>query len=82
MEPVFVIPIEKEVVQTGKVGTSAKEEKFPYREALGALTYLMVGTQSHNAYAVGVVSRKLESPLKEVNRIFRYLRGNFAGNHL
>ena len=62
--------------QPGKVEDS---KKFPYREAVGALTYLMTGTRPDIAYAVGVVSRKLENPTQadwlKVKRIFRYLRG-------
>ncbi|XP_053624249.1 uncharacterized protein LOC128683046 [Plodia interpunctella] len=54
-------------------------ENVPYREAVGALAYLMVGTRPDIAYAVGVVSRKLESPSKEdwlrVKRILRYIKG-------
>lgn len=75
-------PIEKEGVQIGKVDTSTKEEKFPYREAVGALAYVMVGTRPDIAYAVGVVSRKLENPTKDdwnkVKRIFRYLKGTVS----
>ncbi|KAL0849419.1 hypothetical protein ABMA28_013712 [Loxostege sticticalis] len=70
-------PIEKSVSvedsDSGKVGS------FPYREAVGALMYLMTGTRPDIAYAVGVVSRKLANPSKEdwlkVKRIFRYLKG-------
>ncbi|KAL0821972.1 hypothetical protein ABMA28_005360 [Loxostege sticticalis] len=70
-------PIEKTVSiedsDSGKVGS------FPYREAVGALMYLMTGTRPDIAYAVGVVSRKLANPSKEdwlkVKRIFRYLKG-------
>ena len=52
---------------------------FPYRQAVGALAYLMVGTRPDVAYAVSVVSRNLDKPTKEdvvkVKRILRYLRG-------
>lgn len=52
---------------------------FPYREAVGALMYLMCGTRPDIAHAVGVVSRSLENPAKrdviKVKRILRYLRG-------
>jgi transposase InsO family protein len=71
-------PIEKETFYSGKVQTE-KMEKFPYREAVGALAYLMVGTRPDIAYAVGVASRKLESPSNEdwlrVKRILRYVKG-------
>lgn len=52
---------------------------FPYRQAVGSLAYLMVGTRPDIAYAVGVVSRTLDKPTKkniqQVKRIFRYLKG-------
>lgn len=71
-------PIEK-TSETGKVEEKEPEEKFPYREAVGALAYLMTGTRPDIAYAVGVVSRKLENPTQadwlKVKRIFRYLKG-------
>lgn len=55
------------------------KEKFPYRQAVGALAYLMVGTRPDIAYSVGVVSRHLENPTREdvvkVKRILRYLQG-------
>lgn len=71
-------PIEK-----GSTGLTSEEERaserFPYREAVGALAYLMTGTRPDIAYAVGIVSRKLENPTKadwlQVKRIFRYLKG-------
>ncbi|KAL0902482.1 hypothetical protein ABMA27_000340 [Loxostege sticticalis] len=48
-------------------------------EAVGALAYLMTGTRPDIAYAVGIVSKKLENPTKadwlQVKRIFRYLKG-------
>ncbi|CAB3236781.1 unnamed protein product [Arctia plantaginis] len=52
---------------------------FPYRQAVGALAYLMVGTRPDIAYAVGVASRKLDNPsnqdVTKVKRILRYLKG-------
>lgn len=52
---------------------------FPFRQAVEVLLYLMSGARPDIAYAVGVVSRKLENPtdhnIIRVNRIFRYLRG-------
>lgn len=71
-------PIESGVTTEEK----SSEENFPYREAVGALAYLMMGTRPDIAYAVGVVSRKLESPTKKdwqkVKRIFRYLKGTLT----
>lgn len=52
---------------------------YPYREAVGALTYLAVGTRPDLSYAVSVVSRTLEAPSKEdlhkLKRILRYIKG-------
>ncbi|KAJ0178278.1 hypothetical protein K1T71_006101 [Dendrolimus kikuchii] len=55
------------------------DNSFPYREAVGALAYLMVGTRPDIVYALSIVSRHLEAPTKrdilKVKRIFRYLNG-------
>lgn len=59
--------------------TDTDSIKFPYRSAVGALMYLMTGTRPDIAYAVSVVSRRMENPTRsdvtKVKRIFRYLRG-------
>lgn len=73
-------PIIKETVEPGKDMQEASNLKeFPYRQAVGALMYLMTGTRPDIAYAVGVVSRSLENPTPsdviKVKRIFRYLKG-------
>ncbi|KAG2802010.1 hypothetical protein PC116_g10556 [Phytophthora cactorum] len=51
----------------------------PFREAVGALMYLMTATRPDIAYAVGNGSRFMENPQEEhwvaVKRIFRYLQG-------
>lgn len=51
-------------------------ECFPYREAVGALAYLMVASRPDTSYAVGVASLTLEHPSKEDSlrhkRIIRY----------
>ncbi|GFY46934.1 copia protein [Trichonephila inaurata madagascariensis] len=56
-----------------------KNSDFPYREAAGALMYLMVGTRLDIAYSVGFFSRSLENPSSEnvvrVKRVFRYIAG-------
>lgn len=52
--------------------------KFPYRELVGSLMYLAVGTRPDIAYAVGVVSRFLEKPTivheRAAKRILKYLK--------
>lgn len=54
------------------------EEKFPYREIVGSLTYASTGTRPDISTAVGVVSRFLAKPKKihcmMVCRILYYLR--------
>lgn len=82
-------PIVKETVEIGKDKEEYSKElgkdkednskEFPYRQAVGALMYLMTGTRPDIAYAVGVISRTLENPnssdVIRVKRIFRYLKG-------
>lgn len=52
---------------------------FAYREAVGSLMYLSVGTRPDISYAVGVVSRYLDHPssahVNAVKRIFKYIKG-------
>lgn len=52
---------------------------FPYRQAVGALLYLMTGTRPDIAYSVSYLSRSLENPTQEditrVKRVFRYIAG-------
>lgn len=52
---------------------------YPFREAVGSLMYLSVGTRPDIAFAVGKVSRKLNNPnetdVLAVKRIFKYLNG-------
>ena len=53
--------------------------KIPYSSAVGSLMYAMVCTRPDIAHAVGVVSRYMNNPGKEiwkaVQLILRYLRG-------
>lgn len=69
-------PMDK-VTVTSKPGKANVE--FPYRQAVGALMYLMLGTRPDLAYAVGFLSRFLENPSQEdvqrVKRVFRYISG-------
>lgn len=52
---------------------------FPYRQAIGAIMYLMLGTRPDLAYSVSFLSRTLENPSSEdvvrVKRVFRYIAG-------
>ena len=71
-------PVETPIIKSSQnIEPGKAESKFPYRSAVGALMYLMVGTRPDIAYAVGVASRSLENPTEDdivkVKRIFRYL---------
>lgn len=71
-------PIVKECINDTELN-SERDVIFPYRQAVGALTYLAVGTRPDIAYAVGKASRNLETPTTNdvilVKRILRYLKG-------
>ena len=49
----------------------------PYREAIGSLMYLMVGTRPDLAYCVGVLSKHVQNPTQlhwdAVKRVLRYV---------
>ena len=51
----------------------------PYREAIGSLMYLMIGSRPDIAYAVGKLARFCDSPKTKhwvaVKRVLRYIRG-------
>ena len=69
-----------ETSESGKADEKVKE--FPYRQAVGALMYLMLGTRPDLAYSIGFASRTLENPNNEdivrVKRIFRYIAGTLT----
>lgn len=52
---------------------------YPFREAIGSLMFLAVGTRPDISFAVGRASRSLSKPSDDdvtaVKRIFKYLRG-------
>jgi len=56
------------------------DESLPFREAVGRLMYLMVGTRPYLAFAVGKLSRFVSGYGKEhwaaVKRVLRYVRGS------
>ena len=53
---------------------------IPYREAVGSLMYLTIGSRPDIAYSVSNVSRYMEKPSIEnwnaVKQIFRYIKGS------
>lgn len=64
----------------GTVVVSSKLAKnYPFREAVGSLMYLAVGTRPDISFAVGKASRSLNQPTEAdvtaVKRIFKYLCG-------
>lgn len=59
--------------------TESKASNYPYREAVGSLMYLSVGTRPDITHVVGIASRYLENPTtvheNHVKGIFKYLKG-------
>ena len=51
----------------------------PYRQAIGSLMYLMIGTRPDIGYAIGKLSQYCEKPLKShwssIKRVLRYIKG-------
>lgn len=74
-------PVSSPTIKMPKMEETNENEdmKFPYRNCVGALAYLMVATRPDICYAVSVASRHLEKPRKEdivaVKRILRFLKG-------
>ncbi|GFX79875.1 hypothetical protein TNCV_4651951 [Trichonephila clavipes] len=55
--------------------SETKNSDFPYRQAVGALMYLMVGTRPDLAYSVGFLSRSRKThPQKDIVKIERVFR--------
>lgn len=58
---------------------SEPAENVPYREAIGSLMYLMIGSRPDLAFAVGKLSQFVEKPQTHhwvaVKRILRYIQG-------
>ena len=60
-------------------GQPAPAAGFPFRQAVGAIMYLMLGSRPDLAYSIGVLSRKLENPdendIRMLKRVLRYIAG-------
>ncbi|KAF1327473.1 Integrase catalytic core protein, partial [Globisporangium splendens] len=75
------IPMEATAKYTSntKPKEESEREKFAYREAIGALMYLVTCTRPDMTYAVGQLSRFVENPSEQhvggVKKILRYLIG-------
>ncbi|KAF2892605.1 hypothetical protein ILUMI_13569 [Ignelater luminosus] len=65
----------KETIETSK----GKGINFPYRQAIGALMYLMIGRRPNLAFSVSFLSRSLGCPSSEdisrLKRVLRYIAG-------
>ncbi|KMQ87021.1 integrase core domain protein [Lasius niger] len=70
-------PIEGQIMNSDS--EEALEDQVPYRQAVGSLMYLMTATRPDLAYALSIVSTKLDSPTQAdwmaVKRVYRYLKG-------
>lgn len=66
-------------IKLSSIGQDTKENViFPYRQAIGSLMYLMVGTRPDIAHIVGVLSKFLEKRIEHwnaVKRVLKYLWG-------
>jgi transposase InsO family protein len=61
------------------VAEAARMKNVPYREAVGALNWLAVGTRPDISFTVGTLAQFMENPgeahWEAAKRVFRYLRG-------
>ena len=73
------VPTVREQDPKDSVTKQQVSDSVPYRAAVGSLMYLATGTRPDIAYAVSVVSQKLDSATVEdwnkVKRILKYLKG-------
>ena len=64
------------------VTSSTAVHHYPYRQAVGALMYLMTCTRPDLAYSVSKISRSSHKPTESdvvaVKRVFRYLKGTIS----
>ena len=66
--------------QVAETDTEDKPCSAPYRQAIGCLMFLMVGTRPDIAFAIGKLSQHCADPREShwtgVKRVLRYLRGS------
>jgi len=70
-------PNQKLCSMGAQIGADEPIVQVPYREAIGSLMYLMIGSRPDISYAVSLLSRYCEAPRKAhwngVKRVFQYL---------
>ncbi len=79
-------PMEEPKSSTGRLEVIAEDDEdavgAPYREAIGSLMYLMIGSRPDIAYSVGKLARFCENPKVKhwvaLKRVLRYVRGTSA----
>ena len=72
-------PAEKGLPLSQETNASYTEPDFPYRQAIGSLIYLMVGTRPDISWIVSKLSQYLDRPnashIAAVKLLFRYIEG-------
>jgi transposase InsO family protein len=73
-------PAEKDLRLTKAIDAENEEVKdYPYRKAVGALIYLMMGTRPDISWTVSKLSQYLDKPgrqhINALKHLFRYIRG-------
>lgn len=72
------LPLEPKIHLT-KGSNSSNKPNLPYRELIGSLMYIMLGSRPDLCYAVGYLSRYQENPSEEhwatLKKVLRYLQG-------
>lgn len=70
------VPMDQSVILENN---SNEQIDFPYRQAIGSLMYLSIGTRPDISYAVNFLSRYMENPssihVTALKRVIRYLKG-------
>lgn len=67
-----------------KTQINEPDSSYPYRQVVGALMYLMIGTRPDIAFSISYLSRSLEKPTSDdiikVKRVLRYIAGTLNKN--